>query len=229
MRVGVVLLSVAAVMSSLAAGGLPLTVSDPSFEDAQVSFVDQYTYVGLPSSAWSSVGSVGVFLNDPPALFGGKFINNADKHQVAYIVSTGGELFQQLTPGPGQSYQPGGPYILSAGIARSAQGTIPDGATIRLELGYGNDASFTAIPGAFVDVVKNGSNLSTSELAYFSTAPLVVAPGASFVGQTVSLRISTRNGSSSTLFDVDNVSVVPEPAGLSLLAVASLALVRRRR
>ncbi len=224
----------AAVLVAPSADAQSLTVQNPYFSSPSGAVsAPQDTIPGAPTS-WTQTAqpgyyssietetgipwayTVGVFGNTTP------YITNDQGPQAGYILNfQGNGLSQSLST----NYTVGTPYTLNVGLAAGEYVQPTD--SIDLILYYGSNMTIlgdTSIPGS---AFSYPDDLTT--LQDFSVSIPAVQAGDPEAGQPIGIEILSTNGVDGGFWNVGNVSVVPEPATIGLLAFGLGALGLRRR
>ena len=253
MRVGAILLGAVVGVSGLGASAQSKHVADQSFENSS-AVLNPSPLVYFPSSAWTpgiQIGDVGVFVNEQGHAWS---IDNADpagsQQKVAFIASNGAYLDQLLFATDDRTIATGVPilfkegeqYALTAAVCLSLAASPGSSDQLTLSFYYLDDQGGKHIIPSATGVVRPSKveaapvsidlypNLSYYHMLDFSDVTEVVgSTTAEYVGKQIGIEI--QNAGQNGYFDVDNVRVdiVPEPAGLSLFGVVTLALGRRFR
>ena len=141
--------------------------------------------------------------------------------QAAYILNyQGNGLFQQLSA----TYTAGTPYTMQVGLI-GGTGTQSDD-SMDVILYYQNGGNMIAQETTTV-TPSQSSDLTNIE--YFAVSIPAVPAGAPEVGQPIGVEVVVSGGNEGGFWDVDNVTLVPEPTTIGLLAFGLGALGLRRR
>lgn len=211
------------------------SVTNGSFESPDTVFAEP------GATDWTTTGdTAGVFQNldadtefPPGSGIIARRVTNAEGSQLAFIgandplVGPGNEFSQLLT----DVYLAGETYQLSVGVGISSVQPPDTGSFLRLMLFYLDDLSVRQ-PVAEKLITNNAETaLKNNMLDYFTTVPIVVAPGAPYANRQIGVLISAAGNSDLVggSFNLDNVTVVPEPATAGLVVLAALLAGRRGR
>ena len=230
------------------------TYNNPSFESPDVAAV------GLGAAKWTADGPTidpglgfpilagcGVFENvpdDPDTPGSDGHLENIDGTQAAYLFarsfpdfSTGQVKDHSFTQVTQILAQAGAQYQLSVGVANAGAAPPPE-STLTISF-FALDGS-TEIPLASTAIKNDGvTSPGLNGLAFFDFFATSGPIAGAAVGKPIGIRLQThttpQNPSITGQFDLDDVqlTIVPEPAGLALLAGAAGVLGsrcgRRRR
>jgi len=218
-----------------AASAAPLTVLNSSFESPAVIRDDQNPFGALPFiDDWDETApgdldefdqNTGVFINTDSS--SPDFVTNAHLERMAFVNSAiGNDLRQNLTA----TYVPGTSYSMTVAVGTSFMFGVGSAEELEIALAY-LDGGMEHIIGSTMIL---GSQVTTTALSDFNVTIPTVLAGDAWANQPIGLLIRPAIDDVDDLdgegfWNLDNVRVVPEPASLTLLAIAGLLAARFRR
>lgn len=210
------------------AHGQSIPVPNGSFENPTTGFVttiiNNWTKTSQPgffdpaAAGFTWDQTTGLFVNTTSP---SNEITNLDGNQAAFVIGipTAG-FYQEL----GTAYTVGQQYLMSFGTISEA----PAGDTINL-IAYYRDSGNNIVPIAINTVTSLGSGVpNITQLQYSSLAIPTVTAADPWAGKPIGIEVIVGQGTGGD-WDVDNVTVVPEPAATGLFGFGALGLLARRR
>ncbi len=217
------LIAVGAMVTSLSAQTVPITVPNGSFESQSALNpngvtlnVDNWTKLPNPGDS-TSFQFFGNFFNAPNNP--GNTIDNVDGVQAAYALNIPGTGVQQLLSSPDGVFQVGASYTLTVGLTANALVTSLD--TFSLSLYYLNGTTQTTVR----ETIVPGGYPNKTHLIDSSVVIPAVQAGDAWAGKPIGIQLLVSSGSGSAYWDLDNVrltattTVVPEPSTWALAAL----------
>jgi hypothetical protein len=188
-----------------------LSVANASFELPETVFALPFV------TDWATDGPVidsesglnlytGVFLNTDPN-DPNEHISNADGLQLSFIgTQTGNEIVQLLA---GTTFQAGGQYSLTVGVARSYSSPPDPNDVLRIALFYLDDVMQRQIVASMDISNAPETGLSPNAIKYFAADSAILISGHPAIGRTVGILLTTLSefGEQLRFFDMDDVTV----------------------